>query len=192
MNRCEQLHLEILNCKECKERFGFIPIPIVHGNMNAKIMQISQAPSLMVEKTKKPFNDLSGKKLKYEWYQISDEIFYDPNYFYITSLGHCYPGKSKNGGDRLPPISCAKKWLVQEIECIENEIYIIIGSKAAKFFFKDQSFETLVFNDQVLNGKLTYVLPHPSPLNIRWFKQYPQFEQRISTIRQTIHKVLER
>ena len=44
-----------------------------------KIMQISQAPSLNVHNTLKPFNDLSGKKLREKWYDIDDETFYDQN-----------------------------------------------------------------------------------------------------------------
>lgn len=55
--------------------------------------QISQAPSIHVHESGLPFNDASGKRLRQEWYQISDACFYDPNNFYIASMGHCYPGK---------------------------------------------------------------------------------------------------
>ena len=55
--------------------------------------------------------------------------------FYITSIAHCYPGKSKNGGDRLPPKCCADKWLKKELEYVQNDIYILIGGKAAEYLF---------------------------------------------------------
>ncbi len=43
-----------------------------------------------------------------------------------------------------------------------------------------------------INGKLAIVLPHPSPLNIKWFKDHPEFmEKRIFEIRKIINKVLE-
>ena len=74
-----ELILQIKNCELCKEKFGFQPHPIILGNINSKIVQISQAPSATVHKTLKPFTDLSGKKLKYEWYRISDEVFYNPD-----------------------------------------------------------------------------------------------------------------
>ena len=192
MEKFEELKAEITACKLCKSNFGYEPHPIFWGNKNAKIMQISQAPSLSVHNTLKPFNDLSGKKLR-QWYGIDDDIFYNQNNFYITSLAHCYPGKSKNGGDRLPPKCCSDRWLKQEINIVDNQIYIIVGSYAAKRLFPNQKFNDLIFNDQILNGKRTYVLPHPSPLNMRWFKNNPKFEQeRILEIRKTIYNILFR
>ena len=39
--------------------------------------------------------------------------------------------------------------------------------------------------------KLAIVLPHPSPLNIKWFKDYPEFmKERISQIRKIINEIL--
>lgn len=57
------------------------PHPIFQGSLDSKIFQISQAPSRRVMETGLPFNDASGKKLKQEWYQITDEQFYDPRLF---------------------------------------------------------------------------------------------------------------
>lgn len=55
------LQKQIDQCKHCQSAFGFEPHPIIFGNMNAKIMQISQAPSRTVHNTRKPFNDASGE-----------------------------------------------------------------------------------------------------------------------------------
>lgn len=181
----------ILACRDCESKFGFPPVPIFHGNEDAIIMQIGQAPSRTVHETKKPFNDLSGAKLKYEWYQITDDIFYDENNFYITSMGHCFPGKNSKGGDNPPPIACAKKWLRTEIEMVNNQLYIIIGARAAKFIFPQENFTDLVRKNMQLNGKLAIVLPHPSPANIRWFTANPSFEaERIPEVRRTVQQVL--
>ena len=92
---------EIRKCNICEDKFGFKPHPVVIGSATSKIVQISQAPSKTVDTTLKPFTDQSGKKLKYEWYQISDEEFYNPDNFFITALAHCYPGKDKNGCARI-------------------------------------------------------------------------------------------
>jgi len=191
MNKFEKLKKEILNCNICANNFGFDPHPIVFGKYNSKIMQISQAPSKNVHITLKPFNDHSGKKLINEWYCINEETFYNPNNFYITAMAHCYPGKSKSGGDRLPPKICATTWLMKEIEIIKNDLYIIIGSKSARFLFPDREYTSLIFETTFLNGKPAIVLPHPSPLNIKWFNDNPLFlKKRIFEIRETIHKVL--
>ena len=127
---------QIKNCDLCEKQFGFKPHPIFGGNENSKIVQISQAPSATVHETLKPFTDMSGKKLKYDWYQITDDVFYNPDNFYIAALAHCYPGKDSRGNDRMPPKICYEKWIKQELKYIDNKIYILIGAKSAKTFFK--------------------------------------------------------
>lgn len=185
------LQNQILQCRLCQVTFGFEPHPIVLGNHNSKIMQISQAPSKSVHETGKPFHDASGRKLRKEWYHISDEDFYNPDHFYIVSMAHCYPGKAPGGGDRRPPRICSEQWLLKEMELVNNEIYIIIGGIAAEFFFPGEKITSLAFEDKQFRGKPAYVLPHPSPLNMKWFKDYPQFtEKRILKIQEEVHKVL--
>ncbi len=187
----DELIKQINDCRICQTIFGFEPHPVVFGKQNSKIVQISQAPSANVNITRKPFTDHSGKKLKYEWYKISDEDFYNENNFYIAALAHCFPGKTKSGGDRLPPKVCYEKWIIKELTLIDNDLYVIIGSKAANIFFPDEKYDKLIFKDNILNGKKAIVLPHPSPLNIKWFKDNPEFhEKRILEIRDTIKEVL--
>lgn len=188
----QNLKEQITNCTYCESEFGFQPHPIFWGDQNSKIVQISQAPSNNVHSSFKPFTDMSGKTLKYEWYQISDEQFYDVNNFYIGALAHCYPGKDKNGNDRQPPKCCFEKLVKKEIELLNNKIYIIIGAKSAKVFFPNDKFEDLVFKNNTLNGKLTIVLPHPSPLNKSWLKNNPDFmKKRIIEIRKIINEVIK-
>lgn len=188
----DDLISSLKKCNICKEKFGFTPHPIFLGNINSKIVQISQAPSATVHETLKPFADQSGKRLKYEWYKISDELFYNPDNFYISALSHCYPGKDSRGNDRLPPKICYETWIKKELKYINNRLYIIIGAKAAKVFFPNEKFDELVFKNNCLNKKLAIVLPHPSPLNIKWFKDHPDFyEKRIIEIRKIINDILK-
>ncbi len=142
--------------------------------------------------TGKPFNDISGKKLLNDWYHITREEFDNPHHFYITSVGRCYPGKAKTTGDNPPSVMCADLFLKRELEIIEPEIYIVIGSYAAQYFFKDEPLENLVFNNHTYKGKPLYVLPHPSPLNRKWLKDHPLFEEvRMKEIRQVIKNILQ-
>lgn len=190
--RFYNLQKEIRSCRFCQADFGFEPHPIVFGNSNAKIMQISQAPSRTVHATGKPFNDASGRRLRSEWYKVSDEVFYQPDNFYIVSIAHCYPGKAPGGGDMRPPKHCADKWLVQELELVKNKIYILVGSAAASYFFPHEKLTDLVFQDLELYGKKAFVLPHPSPLNMKWFRDYPEFsKKRVHEISKAVHEVLE-
>ena len=187
----EDMKLGILSCKDCMQKFGFEPMPIVQGNASSKIMQISQAPSNKAHITRKPFNDSSGKRLIHQWYKITDDTFYKEDNFYITALSHCFPGKNPKGGDKLPPLSCAKKWLHREMELVGNKLYIIIGRKAANFLFPGDNYKDLIFKDNFINEKPAIVLPHPSPLNIKWFRDHAEFEtERLPAIREKIRLVL--
>lgn len=189
----DDLKRDIEKCNFCEKKFGFTPHPVVWGNSRAKIVQISQAPSSAVHESRKPFTDMSGKTLKYEWYNLSDDEFYNKDNFYIVSMAHCYPGKNKNGNDKNPPKCCFDKWILKELEMIHNKLYIIIGAKAASAFFPNEKFEELVFKDNIWNGKIALVLPHPSPLNRRWIKVHPEFlNKRIYEIRKIIREVLEK
>lgn len=192
MDDFQKLKRDLVTCDRCKDIFDNMPHPIFQGQKDSLIMQISQAPSKKVMETGKPFNDISGKKLLNDWYHITREEFDNPHHFYITSVGRCYPGKAKTTGDNPPSVMCADLFLKRELEIIEPEIYIVIGSYAAQYFFKDEPLENLVFNNHTYKGKPLYVLPHPSPLNRKWLKDRPLFEEvRMKEIRQVIKNILQ-
>jgi len=187
----DKLKKDIQNCSYCKNLFGFDPHPIFWGKQNSKIVQISQAPSKSVHESMKPFTDASGRTLKYEWYQITDNDFYDEDNFFIGAMAHCYPGKDSKGNDRKPPKCCFNNWVEKELKILDNQIYIIIGATAAKTFFPNDNFEDLVFKNNIWNEKLTIVLPHPSPLNRRWIKSHPDFIlKRLPEVRKIIKNII--
>ena len=185
----EELKAKQARCQLCKEYLD--PKPILWGNSDAKIVSISQAPSLNVSKTGKPFSDKSGEKLRKEWYQVSDDIFYNPDNFYFTAYGKCYPGRDPKGGDRKPPKICAEIWLTKEVNLLKPKLFLVLGRLPSNYLFPRKDYADLIFNNQRLNGVLTLVLPHPSPLNIKWFKDHPKFEtERLPEIRKYIRKAL--
>ena len=55
----------------------------------------------------------------------------------------------------------------------------------------ERNITDLVFQDLTINGKKAFVLPHPSPLNMKWFRDYPEFlEKRIYEIEKAVHETL--
>jgi uracil-DNA glycosylase family 4 len=172
------------------QTFGENAAPL-WGNQNAKIVSISQAPSLSVLKYGKPFFDQSGQRLRNNWYQISESDFYNPDHFYFTSVVMHFPWKDKKGKDKKPNTTFAKTWLPLELKFLKPKLFIIIGKMSADFFFPKKDFTDLIFHDQYINGVLTFVLPHPSPANFKWFIDHKEFEsERVLRIRKEIHRVL--
>jgi len=190
MTELEKLQAQLRACRHCEGMLE--PRPVVHGNPGAPILQVSQAPGKKVHETGIPFNDASGRRLRQDWYQISDAQFYDPDLFYITSMGHCYPGKGKTG-DKKPPRCCFDMWTRREIELKPGtRMMLVVGREAASRLFPKREFTELVFQDQEYDGIPCFVLPHPSPLNVRWFRMHPEFEtQRMPVIREKLHQVLK-
>ena len=73
------------------------------------------------------------------------------------------------------------------------KLYIIIGAKAAKTFFPNENYNDLIFKNNIIFNKPAIVLPHPSPLNIKWFKDNPDFmKKRIIEIRKIINNTLNK
>lgn len=176
--------------KALRKKYGRLACP-TWGNQKAKIVSISQAPSLSVIKNQKPFSDKSGEKLR-KWYRVSDEIFYNPDNFYFTAIGMYFPGKDKKGTDLKPSFQWASEWLNQELSYLNPKLLLVLGQVAANFFFPKKDFINLVFEDQQIKGVPVLVLPHPSPVNIKWFKDHPEFEnQRLPEVRRHIHLILK-
>ncbi len=82
----EQLKEKIKNAITVKKNLDLSHIQFFWGNQNSKIVQISQAPSKNVHQNLKPFTDMSGKTLKYEWYKIADDDFYNTDNFFYWSI----------------------------------------------------------------------------------------------------------
>lgn len=185
------LQEQIRKCRRCQERFGFEPRPIVYGNPGAKIVHIGQAPGLKVHNSGRPFDDASGRRLRNEWYGVDEKTFYDPDCFYFTGAGHCFPGAGKSG-DRKPPACCYEMWTKKELELLsEARLYLVVGRVGASKLFGNRKLDDLVFDDLHLFGRPCFVLPHPSGRNGPWLKAHPEFEKSVlPRVRKAIQEAL--
>jgi uracil-DNA glycosylase family 4 len=187
----QQLQAEISACRKCRSLFAHEPRPRVWGKAHAPVLLIGQAPSRKVHETGRPFNDQSGRRLR-RWLDLSEAQFWNQDFLYITAMAQCFPGKApKGGGDLKPPAICAQTWLPRLMDSLGPELYLIVGSYAARHFFPGRPLPELVFSALELHHKPAYVLPHPSPLNQKWLKDYPEFEkERTREIRQQLHRLM--
>ena len=175
----KNLLAEVRACRLCEAELPLGPNPVLRGSSTARILIIGQAPGTRVHETGIPWNDPSGERLR-DWMQIDREQFYDEALIAIMPMGFCYPGKGKSG-DLPPRPECAAHWhdkLLAEMPAIE--LTILIGKYAQNHYLgsRGQTLAETVSRWRDHPPGL-FPLPHPSPRNLRWFRNHPWFENEV-------------
>lgn len=153
--------------------------PVFQISPDAKILLIGQAPGRKVEETRIPFNDKSGEKL-IRWMGIDRETFYSSK-IAIMPMDFYYPGKGKSGD--LPPRKfIAQTYHPQILRMMPDvEMTILIGKYAVDYYLKGKKKRNLTETVAAYKAYLPEYFPivHPSPLNFRWQRKNPWFEEQV-------------
>lgn len=175
----KQLLSEVRACRTCEAQLPLGPRPVLRASNTARILIIGQAPGTRVHQTGIPWDDPSGERLR-DWMQIDRDLFYDEQHIAIIPMGFCYPGKGKSG-DLPPRPECAPQWherLLAEMPALR--LTVLIGQYAQKYYLETgrRSLTETVQDWQACLPE-HFPLPHPSPRNIRWFRNNPWFESGV-------------
>lgn len=168
-------------------------VPIYTTSEQARILIVGQAPGRKAQESLKPWNDISGIRLR-SWLNVSDDQFYNPNLFALVPMDFYYPGKGAHG-DLPPRKNFAAKWhpiLLAEMPNIE--LIIPIGAYAQKYYLGDSAKLNLTQTVLAYNEYLPKYFPlvHPSPLNFRWHTLNPWFEQElVPVLRSRVNEILD-
>lgn len=165
--------------------------PIFQINPNARILIIGQAPGRKVEESCIPFNDKSGEKL-INWLGIDKETFYSEK-IAIMPMDFYYPGKGKTGD--LPPRPFIANEYHKEILDLMSDIRltILIGKYSTDYYLKGKTKKNLTETVRSFEEYLPEFFPivHPSPLNFRWQKKNPWFENEVvPVLREYVNSIL--
>jgi uracil-DNA glycosylase family 4 len=192
MTELADLLTQIRACRICAGQLPHEPRPVLRASATAKVLVVGQAPGAKVHQTGIPWNDQSGRKLR-QWLGVTEEEFYDESKVAIVPVGFCYPGKGKSG-DLPPRKECAQHWhpTLQQL-LPEMQLTLLVGQYAQAHFLKDKRkanlTETVKAWPEYLPG--FFPLPHPSPLNIGWFRKNNWFEQEtVPALQQLIKSIL--
>jgi uracil-DNA glycosylase len=168
----------IRTCRHCEENLPCGPRPIIQAGVPCRLAILGQAPGSHVHKSGIPWNDPSGQTLR-AWLDMDSEVFYDQTKVAHVPMGFCYPGKAKSG-DLPPRPECAPLWHHRVLSEMKNlRVKIVIGAYAQKRYLDDfQSVTDSVKRWREFSPQI-FPLPHPSPLNRRWLKVNPWFEQEV-------------
>jgi len=169
---------KIRDCTVCESELPLGVNPVVKAVAESRIAVIGQAPGRVVHESGIPWDDKSGKRLR-EWLGVTDAEFSNPINFGILPMGFCYPGKGKSG-DLPPRKECAPLWhepLLAELPNIK--MILLIGSYAQKYYLSKSRKKNLTETVRAYDEYLPKYFPlvHPSPLNFRWLRKNPWFEE---------------
>lgn len=170
---------------------GWFPLYAV--STNSKILIIGQAPGIKTQEKNMAWQDLSGNRLR-QWLGVNETTFYDTNLFGQMPMDFYFPGKDKTG-DKPPRKHFAPKWHPKILSLLTNvKLIILIGNYAQKYYLKERVQSNLTHTVLAYKSYLPKFipLPHPSPLNVRWFKQNPWFEDEvIPKLQRLVKDILE-
>ncbi|QLQ30574.1 MAG: uracil-DNA glycosylase family protein [Candidatus Thiothrix singaporensis] len=182
----------VKSCRLCEPYLPLGANPVLIARPTARLLIVGQAPGRRVHATGLPFNDPSGDRLR-NWLGIGRETFYHSPRIAIVPMGFCYPGTGK-GGDLPPRPECAAAWRRQLLEQMpEVGLTLLFGQYAQAWHLGGRQKKSLT---ETVRAWREYwpqclPLPHPSPRNIRWFKQNPWVEEEIiPVLREQVSKVL--
>ena len=154
--------------------------PLFTAPKAARLVIVGQAPGLATQEAGRPWDDLSGDRLR-EWLGMDRSTFYDLDLLAILPMDFYYPGKGKSG-DLPPRKGFAAKWHPQILAQLpEVRLTLLVGRYAQDYYLakskRSNLTETVAHYQDYLPDY--FPLVHPSPLNQRWLKQHPWFEQEV-------------
>ena len=191
----DDLLTEIRACTACQGKGRDLPLgprPIFQAGSGARILIAGQAPGRVAHGQGRPFDDLSGDRLR-DWLGIDRETFYDASRIALVPMGFCYPGTEK-GADLPPRSECAPLWRARLLAAMPHiELTVLLGRYALNWHLPDTRGKPLT--DAVTGWRETFprLLPlvHPSPRNIGWLKRNPWFEtETVPALRSRVAETL--
>jgi uracil-DNA glycosylase len=173
----EDLLAEIKRCTICTKHLPFHPSPVLRVSKKASLLIIGHAPGRRAHINQLSWDDNSGDRLR-EWLGIEKSVFYDIDKVAMTSMGFCYPGTYREGGDKPPRPECAPQWHSKLHDLMPNiKMTLLIGAYAQKYYLRAKMKSSLT---ETVKSWKEYMpqflpLPHPSWRNIGWIKKNPWF-----------------
>ncbi|MEO7934148.1 MAG: uracil-DNA glycosylase family protein [Chthoniobacterales bacterium] len=177
MSDLQELVESIRACTLCPK---MIRPGVSGGAVFSKVISVGQAPGTKEPLAGKPFAWTAGKTL-FKWFSESCGV--DEEEFrrtvYMAAVCRCFPGKTKQGGDRVPDpleIATCRRWLEGEFAILKPKLILPIGKLAIRQFLPESPLSETIgksFRVDLPSGKVDVIpLPHPSGAS-PWHRMEP-------------------
>ncbi|HEY9784606.1 MAG TPA: uracil-DNA glycosylase family protein [Candidatus Obscuribacterales bacterium] len=178
-NAQEKLEEHIAMLKQCSACPNMVPPVVTHRPSVSKVYLVGQAPGPREGVLGRPFAWTAGKRM-FQWFEqtgIDEDTFRERAY--MSAVCRCFPGKTKQGGDRVPTdeeIRNCSNWMKAEFEILHPELVIPVGRLAIEQFLGSQPLAEVIgmqFERTIFDHHVDLIpLPHPSGTST-WFQREP-------------------
>ena len=196
-DKLETLLTQIRRCDVCAQAQNPLPVmpnPIVTGSVKSKIRIIGQAPGTLAHASGRPFTDPSGVRLR-DWLGVSEDEFYNTDYFAVTPMGFCFPGQDAKGGDLPPRRECAPLWQEPLTQALSGvDLTLLVGMYAVKEYLGPRAQRNLTETVRHWRdyGPDIMPMPHPSWRNNGWIKKHDWFADELTELKRRVRLIIER
>lgn len=126
------------------------------GNPDARVCFVGEAPGVVEDKRRLPFQGLSGRILN----DYLDDICLERDEVFITNVL-----KYRPPGNRKPTpfeVQESLPYLGEELLAVKPEFVVLLGKTAAKVFYPGHNFHNLLGTVTILKQFTTLVTYHPA------------------------------
>lgn len=177
----QALVVRIRGCRACAAEFPHPPRPVLQVTTQTRILICGQAPGRWAQMSGRPFDDLSGDRLR-DWLGLERAAFYGDARIGVAPMAFCYPGAGPGGGDRPPPPRCADLWRAPLLAHLPGvELTLLVGGYAQRWSRPRGDRRSLTQTVAAWRsfGPAVLPLPHPSWRVIGWLRRNPWFEAEL-------------
>jgi uracil-DNA glycosylase family 4 len=152
-----EFYEQIKDCQKCTLAAARTQVVFGHGNPQADIMFVGEAPGFHEDRQGKPFVGAAGKLLD----QLLEEIGIQRREVYIANVIKCRPPDNRN--PRADEIESCKPYLFKQIELIGPKVICTLGNFSTQLLLGKKVGITKV-RGQAFNQGTYVVVPmlHPA------------------------------
>ena len=150
---------DLLTCTECPLHLTRKAVVPGHGNPNARIMLIAEAPGKVEEEKVEPLVGPAGQRLD----RILAQVPLDRQDLYLSNVVKCKPPQNNLRPYPNTIVLCPQLWLDREIEHVKPAVICTLGATAgARYFPGLRAMEMAELQRVLPDGTIIVGSPHPS------------------------------
>ncbi|KKN72496.1 hypothetical protein LCGC14_0410000 [marine sediment metagenome] len=150
---------DMLSCTSCELHRTRTQVVPGHGNPNADIMGIAEAPGAEEDKQGLPLVGPAGKRLDV----ILERVPLDREEIFLTNVVKCRPPRNDLRAHPNALVTCPPLWLDAEIQEVNPKVIVAFGTIAGNLSFPgSRAYDMATLQRMLPDGRIVVGSVHPS------------------------------